>query len=318
MPAASCVEDASLSHLMPVRDACAILAFVNSQTLTLPDGQVVELIVSGDEPNLLVYHHGTPAAGRTPSSLLAAAQSHGFKVVEIVRPGYGASTRQPGRSVADVVRLVCAAADALGHERFVTVGWSGGGPHALATAALAPERCVAALSLAGIAPFDAAGLDFLDGMGQDNIDEFGAALAGANELQEYLTAAAAGLRDVTGADLVAALGSLLPDVDRVHLSGQAGEELAEQLRFSVANGIWGWFDDDIAFTTPWGFDVANAHNAEIWQGSADLMVPFAHGQWLASHVSNARVELMNGEGHLSLAESAFSAVVQRFSEVLAR
>lgn len=303
---------------MPRRDVCAILTCVKSQLLDLPDGRVVELIVSGDAPNLLVYHHGTPAAGRTPSSLLAVAQSYGFMVAEVVRPGYGASTRQPGRSVADVVPLACAAADALGHERFVTTGWSGGGPHALATAALAPERCVAALSLAGIAPFDAEGLDYLAGMGQDNIDEFGAALAGTDELQEYLTPAAEGLRQVTGADLVAALGSLLPEVDRVHLSGNAGEELAEQLRFSVANGIWGWFDDDIAFTTPWGFDVASARNAEIWQGSDDLMVPFSHGQWLGHHIPNARVELMNGEGHLSLAETAFSSAVQRFAETLAR
>lgn len=302
---------------MPLRDLCAILAAVNSQLLAQPNGQVVELIVSGDAPNLLVYHHGTPSAGCTPASLVAAAQSHGFMVAQLVRPGYGASTRQPGRSVADVVPLTCAAADSLGHERFVTVGWSGGGPHALATAALAPERCIAALSLAGIAPFDAEGLDYLAGMGQDNIDEFGAALAGPTQLTDYLTPAADGLRNVTRADLVAALGSLLPEVDRVHLSGDAGEELAEQLRFSVANGIWGWFDDDIAFLTAWGFDVADAHNAEIWQGGDDLMVPVTHGQWLASHVPNARVQLMAGEGHLSLAEDAFNAAVQRFAEVLA-
>lgn len=304
---------------MPVPLRCAILACVSAHTLELPGGQTLEYIVAGDGPNLVVYHHGTPAAGPIPSSLAAAAADHGFTIAEVVRPGYGVSTRHPGRSVADVVPLALAVADALGHERFATIGWSGGGPHALATAALAPTRCVAALSLAGVAPYDADGLNFLAGMGEDNIEEFGAALAGASQLQDYLTAAAEGLRAVTGADLVAAMGSLLPPVDRAHLAGETGEELAEELRFSVANGIWGWYDDDIAFTQPWGFDVASlGSGAHIWQGSDDLMVPFAHGQWLAAHIAGAAVSLLDGQGHLSLAEPAFQATLPQFASALAR
>lgn len=303
---------------MPVPLRCAILARVSAHTLELPGGQTLEYIVAGDGPNLVVYHHGTPAAGPIPSSLAAAAADHGFTIAEVVRPGYGVSTRHPGRSVADVVPLALAVADALGHERFATIGWSGGGPHALATAALAPTRCVAALSLAGVAPYDADGLDFLAGMGEDNIEEFGAALAGASQLQDYLTAAAEGLRAVTGADLVAAMGSLLPPVDRAHLAGETGEELAEELRFSVANGIWGWYDDDIAFTQPWGFDLASlGSGAHIWQGSDDLMVPFAHGQWLAAHIAGAAVSLLDGQGHLSLAEPAFQATLPQFASALA-
>ncbi|MBU6213796.1 MAG: alpha/beta hydrolase [Actinomycetales bacterium] len=292
---------------------------MSAHTLELPGGQTLEYIVAGDGPNLVVYHHGTPAAGPIPSSLAAAAADHGFTIAEVVRPGYGVSTRHSGRSVADVVPLALAVADALGHERFATIGWSGGGPHALATAALARTRCVAALSLAGVAPYDADGLDFLAGMGEDNIEEFGAALAGASQLQDYLTAAAEGLRAVTGADLVAAMGSLLPPVDRAHLAGETGEELAEELRFSVANGIWGWYDDDVAFTQPWGFDLASlGSGAHIWQGSDDLMVPFAHGQWLAAHIAGAAVSLLDGQGHLSLAEPAFQATLPQFASALAR
>ena len=304
---------------MPRSPRCAILARVSAHTLELPGGQTLEYIVAGDGPNLVVYHHGTPAAGPIPGSLAAAAADHGFTVAEVVRPGYGASTRQPGRSVADVVPLALAVADALGHEHFATVGWSGGGPHALATAALAPTRCVGALSLAGVAPFDAEGLDFLAGMGQDNIDEFSAALAGTAQLSDYLTAAAEGLRAVTGGDLVAAMGSLLPPVDRAHLAGQTGEELAEELRFSVAAGIWGWHDDDMAFTQPWGFDLDMVGSgAHIWQGSDDLMVPFAHGQWLANRIPGAAVSLLDGQGHLSLAEPAFQSTLPVFAAALAR
>lgn len=290
---------------------------VMTRTLNLQAGQVVDYIVAGDGPHLVVYHHGTPAAGPVPSALISAAVTHGFTVAELVRPGYGSSSRQPGRSVADVVPLAVALADELGHDRFATVGWSGGGPHALATAAMAPNRCIGALSLAGVAPYDAADLDFLAGMGEDNIDEFGAALAGDAQLGDYLTAAASSLSNVTGADLVAAMGSLLPEVDRAHLDGLAGEELAEELRFSVANGIWGWFDDDIAFTRPWGFDLASlTSSVHVWQGSDDLMVPFTHGQWQVQNIPGATSHLISGEGHLSLVAQAFDTTLPLFAAAL--
>lgn len=272
--------------------------------LTLQDGSLLQYFLDTGAPDdaaLLVYHHGTPAAGPLDSELLDPARAAGLQLVELVRPGYGESTRTPGRSVADVVPLVAALADHLGHDRFATLGWSGGGPHALATAALLPGRCVAALSLAGIAPYDADGLDYLAGMGDDNVAEFGAALDGPDSLQAFLDEACAGLTDVTGDDVVATMSSLLPEVDRAHLTGSGAEHLAAELRWSVAGGIWGWFDDDVAFVEPWGFGVEHiAVPTLIWQGSDDLMVPFAHGQWLAARVPGASVNLAQGEGHLSM------------------
>ena len=276
----------------------------HAQSLSLPDGRTLDYFLDDAAPadaGLLISHHGTPAAGPLDPALVEPARAHGLRIVELVRPGYGGSTRQPGRSIADVVPLVRALADHLGHDRFVTLGWSGGGPHALATAALMPDRCAAALSLAGVAPFDAQGLDFLAGMGQDNIDEFGAALRESAQLEAFLTAMAADLATVTGAQVNDALDSLLPPVDKAHLTGAAADHMAAELRWSVANGIWGWFDDDIAFTRPWGFDLrAITVPVHIWQGSDDLMVPFAHGQWLAAHLPTAQVRLEDGEGHLSL------------------
>ena len=131
--------------------------------LTLTDGARLDYLIEGDGSALLVYHHGTPAAGPVSQELTAAAAAHDFTVVELVRPGYGESTRQPGRTVADVVPLVEALADHLGHDRFVTMGWSGGGPHAIATASLLPHRCAAALSLASVAPYGQSDLDVLAG-----------------------------------------------------------------------------------------------------------------------------------------------------------
>jgi pimeloyl-ACP methyl ester carboxylesterase len=273
-------------------------------TLATSGGAQVEYLVDdAAEPDapLLVFHHGTPAAGPLDPALLVPARVHGFRLVELVRPGYGASTRQAGRRVADVAPWVSALADLLGHERFATIGWSGGGPHALATAALLPERCVGALSLAGVAPFGMDGLDWLEGMGQDNIDEFGAALAGDDALTAYLEGQAGVLAEVRGEAVIDAMASLLPAVDRGFLTGEAAETMAAALRFSLAGGVDGWFDDDRAFCAPWGFDLARVRvPVLVWQGSDDLMVPFAHGRWLAENVPSARVRLSEGDGHLSM------------------
>lgn len=275
--------------------------------LMLNSGARLDYILEGEGDALLVYHHGTPAAGPIPRDMAEAASKHGFVIAELVRPGYGESTRHPGRSVADVVPLVEALADHLGFARFVTMGWSGGGPHALATAALLPRRCAAAMSLAGVGPYDANDLDFLAGMGEDNIAEFGAALDGAAALESFLDEAAGGLRAVTADQVVDAMRSLLPPVDQAHLTGDEGEEMAAELRWSLAHGIWGWFDDDIAFTRPWGFDLeAIRVPVQVWQGSEDLMVPIAHGRWLAERVPTADPRLVEGEGHLSLATQAFT------------
>ena len=276
-----------------------------TEHLTLPGGTRLDYFVEGEGDALLVYHHGTPAAGPIPRDLIDAATDHGFVIAELVRPGYGQSTRQPGRSVADVVPLVEALADHLGHAQFVTMGWSGGGPHAIATAALLPQRCAGAMSLAGVAPYGEPDLDFLAGMGEDNIAEFGAALEGDSSLEAFLSGAAGAMRDVTADQVIDAMRSLLPAVDQAHLTGQEAEEMAAELRWSLAHGIWGWFDDDIAFTQPWGFDLgAITAPVQVWQGTDDLMVPFAHGQWLVQRLSSAVPRLVEGEGHLSLAARA--------------
>lgn len=276
-----------------------------TEHLTLPGGTRLDYFVEGEGDALLVYHHGTPAAGPIPRDLIDAATDHGFVIAELVRPGYGQSTRQSGRSVADVVPLVEALADHLGHAQFVTMGWSGGGPHAIATAALLPQRCAGAMSLAGVAPYGEPDLDFLAGMGEDNIAEFGAALEGDSSLEAFLSGAAGAMRDVTADQVIDAMRSLLPAVDQAHLNGQEAEEMAAELRWSLAHGIWGWFDDDIAFTQPWGFDLgAITAPVQVWQGTDDLMVPFAHGQWLVQRLSSAEPRLVEGEGHLSLAARA--------------
>jgi pimeloyl-ACP methyl ester carboxylesterase len=276
-----------------------------------PDGGALEVLAgnSGDQP--LVFHWGTPGAAVWFEPLATAAARMSLRLVMYSRPGYAGSTERPGRSVADGADDVAAVLDALGADSFVTMGWSGGGPHALACAALLPDRCLAATSLAGVAPYPAEGLDWMAGMGAENIEEFSAALEGKEALSTALEKMAKDLETIRGGDVAAALGGLVSDVDKRALTGEFADTLAEGFRRSVSTGIAGWRDDDLAFTRSWGFDLDTIRRpVAVWQGGQDRMVPFSHGQWLAAHIPTARVHLYPDEGHLSLGVASLDRIVE--------
>jgi pimeloyl-ACP methyl ester carboxylesterase len=281
--------------------------------LVLADGRTLDLRVVGPGgAPVLVYVHGTPSSGAAPTALVSAAVDRGLRVVSWSRPGYATSSRRAGRSVADCVGDAATVLDHLGIESAYAVGWSGGGPHVLACGALLPQRFRAIASLAGVAPYveSQGSLDWLAGMGQDNLDEFGASIEGEAKVRAYLEPQGAALRVIVAADIVGSMSTLLPDVDRAHLGGSFGDDVALAFREAVEVSIDGWVDDDIAFTRAWGFDLdALDLPVTVWQGSDDLMVPFAHGEWLAARVPGATAQLLRGDGHLSI-------VVGRADEIL--
>ena len=272
------------------------------ERLELGGGRVVEYLVEGPAGGRpLVMHHGTPGVAMALEPVVEAAARHGLRFVTHSRPGYGGSTSQPGRRVADVADDVAAVLDALGAHDFVTLGWSGGGPHALACAALLPDRCRAAAIVAGVAPYDAEGLDWLAGMGDENLAEFGAAATSKEALEGFLTEASAELKDVQPDDIIAAFGDLLSAVDQAALRGGLADYLAASCRAAVSRGYDGWRDDDLAFLADWGIELASIRvPVSIWQGDQDRMVPRDHGRWLGEHVAGATTQLVPGEGHLSL------------------
>lgn len=273
-------------------------------TVRAADGRQLEALASGPAGGLtVVLHNGTPAGLLAAPAVAAAAAERDLRLVLYARPGYEGSTPDPGRRVSGAAADLAAVLDAVGAGEFVTVGWSGGGPHALACAALLPGRCLAAASMAGVAPYGADGLDWLAGMGAENIEEFSAAQAGAEALTSFLEAAAREMAAMTAADVTAGLGDLVSAADQAAVTGEFADYLAASFRAAVAGGVAGWRDDDFAFIADWGFtmaDVGTGAPVAVWQGDQDMMVPYSHGQWLAAHIPGARAHLLPGEGHLTL------------------
>ncbi|WP_053960812.1 alpha/beta fold hydrolase [Sulfobacillus thermosulfidooxidans] len=266
------------------------------------DGRFLQVVEAGDPDGLtVIVHHGTPGAGILYAPHIADAVGRHIRLISYSRPGYGGSTRHAGRKVADAAWDVEDILNALKIDRCATWGISGGGPHALACAALLPGRVVAAAALASVAPYGARDLDFLAGMGEDNIEEFSAALQGPDATKADLKQRAQALSHLDLPTLLKSMRSLLSGVDQRTLTGDFGAYLLESFRTVKTHGIDGWLDDDLAFVKPWGFDVSEISiPVQIWQGKEDRFVPFSHGQWLHQHIVSAEPHLSAEDGHLTL------------------
>jgi pimeloyl-ACP methyl ester carboxylesterase len=288
-------------------------------TLPLPDGRTLEAVDEGDpDGTLLIFHHGSPGAAVAFEPFDRVSAERGIRLVTLSRAGFGDSSRQEGRSVASAADDAAALADHLGAERFVTLGWSGGGPHALACAALLPERVLAAATIAGVAPYDAEGLSWTDGMGESNQIEYPLAARDPDELLRWMRPQVEALGAVEPNEIVSELRSVISEVDEAQLTGPFGELMATSFHRAFRAGPWGWFDDDLAFVRPWGFELASIGvPVSVWQGRQDLMVPFAHGEWLVEHIPTARSRLRPEHGHLSLAVGSMGEILDDLLEAAA-
>ncbi|VVJ18329.1 Hydrolase [Amycolatopsis camponoti] len=284
--------------------------------IALPDGRTLHIEITGPPSGLpVIFHHGTPGSVRRFTGFQHAVHEHGLRLVRYSRAGYGQSSRLPGRAIADVAPDISAILDHIDAPRCLVAGRSGGGPHCLATAALLPERVAGALVIAGLAPYGGADLEFLDGMGELNIELFGRALHGEPKLRPALESHARGLGANDSAAIMQEWRTLLPDVDRAVLTGEYAEDLAANYAEALHPGVDGWVDDDLAFVSPWGFSVTDIDVPTfIWHGTEDLFVPFQHGEWLARHIPGATAHLLDGEGHLSLAIGALDMMLTELAE----
>jgi pimeloyl-ACP methyl ester carboxylesterase len=262
----------------------------------------VEEYGNPDGPVVLI-HAGTPGSRFLYEPNVADATARGLRLIGYDRPGYGESDPRPGRDVADCAADVRAICEQLGIDRLATWGISGGGPHVLACAALLPDLVVAAASLASLAPFDAEGLDWFDGMGEANVEDFKLLSDEAATRAKVAADREIALTQSAG-EISDELSTLLCPRDRDLLSGgPLVEHMVWSTKQGLAPGSEGWYEDGVALGTPWGFDLAAIKvPVMVMHGREDKFCPFGHGQWLAAHIPAAEARLTDDDGHLTLAE----------------
>ena len=266
----------------------------------LRSGRELEVLDNGvDSTRAIVFHHGTPASASLWSQWFTYAAEAGIRAISYSRAGYGTSDRDYGRSIVGVNKDIAEVLESKGIEKFVAIGWSGGGPHALANTLL--ENNVGAITLAGVGAYGVDDLDFLEGMAQENYDEFGASLQGEDVIQQWFIDNASVFKSAGGAEIREAFGGLISDADKKSMEGSFADVIAAAIRSGLAVSFDGWVDDDVAFTKPWGFDLSSIKKpVKIWQGDQDFMVPHAHSHWLKKHISTAELTFIPGQGHVTL------------------
>jgi len=240
---------------------------------------------------------------------VADAARQGLRLISYDRPGYGGSTPQPGRTVADCASDVSAICAALGIDRLAMWGLSGGGPHALACAALLPNLVTAAAALGSYAPFEAEGLDWFAGMGPAVSDAyrqvFADPVAARAEMDERRKESLA----TPAAELAQLLAAFLPPADAAALTAELARFVTATNHEALAPGSQGWWDDVYALIHPWEFELTDiAVPVLLLHGRQDKFIPFAHGQWLATHIPGVEARLLDDDGHLTLQQHRISDV----------
>jgi pimeloyl-ACP methyl ester carboxylesterase len=267
-------------------------------------GGTVEYLVDGppDAPNLLLFHVGTPSAAVQYPGLVAEAAAQGLRTAMYSRAGYGRSSRRPGRSVGDEAAISAALADRLGHQRFFTMGWSGGGPVALACAALLPDRVLACTTLASLAPRVEAGDAWTTWIPVEQRREWEVlASDDQSELVDEFREQVAFLARMTPARLSSIGGRRDARAVAYGTRTEISPYLARSMRRATANGYFGYLDDNVAQAHDWGFRVSGIRvPVVVRHGALDRLVDIGHGHWLAASIPGARGVFLDDAGHGSV------------------
>lgn len=289
---------------------------MTDHTLTTPDGRTLDVLEDGDPSGVpVLLHNGTPNSKLLFAPDVERARRAGVRWISYNRPGYGGSSRQPGRTVADCANDVRTIAGGLGIDRLAVMGISGGGPHALACAALLDDLVPAVASLCSPAPFDAEGLDFFAGMGQDNVDDVQLRLKDDAAADAKAQADREELLSATTAGILEHHQTLLSPIDAAVFTGEFAAFMMAMLHDGLGPGADGWCDDDRALAD-WGFELTEITTPVLQlHGRQDQFVPFAHGQWLADHIPGVEARLFEEDGHLTLVANHLDEV---FDWLLAR
>jgi len=267
-----------------------------------PDGRALKVECCGAPSGMPVFlMHGTPGSRSGPKPRASVLYRLGIRLISYDRPGYGGSDPLPGRSVADAAADVEVIANFLGINRFGVAGRSGGGPHALACAALLGQRVQCAAVLVGLAPWDAEDLNWFSGMTRLNVEEYDTAgtdpaatrarLAERAELVRKDPESLLRLLQLTGPDL-----RIVNDV-----------VIRRQLTCTYAEAVRtcgdGWIDDVLALRSQWRFDLSKIKVPVIlWHGKDDVFSPVEHSYWLADRIHGAEISVQPGAAHFGAVE----------------
>ncbi len=278
--------------------------------LATPDGRTLQVLERGDPSGRpVLVHNGTPNSRLLFDRDVARSERQGVRLISYDRPGYGGSTVRPGRTVGDCAEDVRTIASALEIEQLLVWGISGGGPHAIACAALLPDLVPAVGVLASPAPWGAEGLDYFDGMGELNRQDIELMLDDPVAARAKCKEDRLEILEATPEALSETLKTLLSPVDAEALTGDLAEYMIEAGRSGLALGSEGWWDDELALMAPWGFELDAVRTPVLlYHGRQDRFVPFAQGEWLADHVPAVRAVLTDDDGHLTLTERHLDAI----------
>ena len=270
-----------------------------------PDGRTLAVEDAGDRDGRpVMVHVGTPNSRHLYGRTVADATARGLRLISYDRPGYGESTPQPGRTMADCADDARAIRQALGIGRLAMWGLSGGGPHVLACAALLPDLVASAASLASPAPYDAEGLDWLAGFSQDAVNEVRLMFTDKPASRAMFEKDRDQMLAASPAELAQDMKVHAPAADLAFLTDEA-----VCMQQGYAAGIEGCWDDCWAQLIPWGFDLAQISvPVLLLHGGQDKAVPFSHGQWLAAHIPGVEAWLFDDEGHGTMRENRIGEV----------
>ena len=264
------------------------------QNFTLSDGRNLEYLTNGlKSDSAIILHAGTTQDITGWQTWFDYFASHGIFALSFGRSGYAGSTKMPGRITIDVANDVAELASHLGISKFVNIGLSGGGQHAVATGL--DSRSAGVVTVGSLAPFAELGDNFYTGMQEADLDEYAEALKDINLLvKRFQKWQEAGVSETVA-------GNDLSERDKLASSKPSWKVLLDSCALTMKQG-WEWVADDYSsYLQPWGFDPRDVKvPSVIWQGGLDKNVPVQHGKWLAVNMPNARLELRADESHIGI------------------
>ncbi len=263
------------------------------------DGRTLCVDSNGDvSAKPILTFHGSPGSRLMTYGTAEQAASVGVRLLSYDRPGYGQSTSRPDRTVVDCVDDVARIVDGLEIDRFAVLGVSGGGPHALATAAMLPDRVTAVATLCGLGPMAKPGFDPWAGMTPAREAELRVFYDDPALFRSNLVKMRTRYLGLTDEQVVTqhASATIAANLPLDYFRG-----VIARIKVGLTPGVEGMWEDHCAHCSPWGFEPKSiGAPAQVWHGMADESIPFQHAVWLAGNIASAKLQLVEGESHLSL------------------